>query len=387
MESSDYKKNANGILSLGGFAFQIKVFVFFASMLEAGSQLEFETIEDIALSQKFDAEMLDEKTDLFRGLLKSQSSYKAIQVKRSTLTNSIKEKILFNWLLLEDEERTINEYILVTEFDTVSELVDSNFGIESFYKKIMVSKKKANALISKVKVAYADDYTKFSLAIESIRNKYVNKNFTEIDNEIKDSFNKLLHRGAVSEDKYTLRIKELLGTITIGILESIYNKDPYLLPFVGLLRLVDDICIRINNDSYEPDYTTFRKISKVNITDEKIIKSREYRQLLSCELNERRIEEHLIYLQYYDSIRYRYLEDNKLNVIRNIENTSYNNFCDVKELLLASNDDSPIKRLIRTKEKNNTYVYRDQARFGSCIYLTKDIIREDEQISWEDENE
>ncbi|MEM5643087.1 hypothetical protein AAHB52_20890 [Bacillus toyonensis] len=73
-----------------------------------------------------------------------------------------------------------------------------------------------------------------------------------------------------------------------------------------------------------------------------------------------------------------------MNVVENIENTTYENFCSVKEELEADDEDSPVKRLNGTKKMDNSYVRNNQTRYGSCIYLIKDDIDEEIKISWED---
>ena len=109
------------------------------------------------------------------------------------------------------------------------------------------------------------------------------------------------------------------------------------------------------------------------------------KQLYACKLEEIRIERHLLFQEYYKSFRYRSLENNKLNIIESLEEATYDNFCDAKDFLKETNVDSPKTRLIKTKEKDNSYTNQNEIKFGSCIYLTRDIETQELIISWEDE--
>lgn len=50
---------SGGILSLGGFAFQIRVLVYYLGRLCKGSQIEFETIDDVAIKNNNIMNFLD----------------------------------------------------------------------------------------------------------------------------------------------------------------------------------------------------------------------------------------------------------------------------------------------------------------------------------------
>ena len=63
-----YKQDKSGINSLSGFAYQIKVFAYYAFSLKAGMAIEFETIDDVNLTK-----ITPEKLDV-------QSHYKLIKI-------------------------------------------------------------------------------------------------------------------------------------------------------------------------------------------------------------------------------------------------------------------------------------------------------------------
>lgn len=377
--------NDSGIQSLSGFAYQIRVFVYYMTKMDSKSLIEFETIEDIAVNNTNVNTFLDKNSDSFRSVLKNISGYDAIQVKRTTIADSTKQKILFNWMILESINDNITNYILFTDdaYGNSDTLFDTTADV--LYDTVIKSHKKADALISKVKTIYLDDFDGFSKLYMAIRNKYSFISEKDLDAKIMKAFTVLFHKEGVSDLIYALRIKELLQSIAGNIITTIDKKLPFVCTNKEFIKQVEEICMRIADGQYEPDYMSFRKAKRINLSDQCIATSREYRQLIACNLPEKRIEDHLVYQQYYENIKYRYLEDNKLGFVENIENTTYENFCSVKEAIAQSGDDIPINRLNKTKEKDNYYASKNQTRYGSCIHLTKDITDENLKISWEDE--
>nr|WP_296084689.1 hypothetical protein [uncultured Blautia sp.] len=109
-----YIPDESGINSLGGFAYQIKVFVSYMLSMEEGMQAEFETADDIAIS-KMTPDIIDDNEDKFRNLIVSPNGIKAIQVKRTSITEKVAKQVLFNWMLLEKSGKTITNYILFTD--------------------------------------------------------------------------------------------------------------------------------------------------------------------------------------------------------------------------------------------------------------------------------
>ena len=99
----------HGIISLSGFAFQIRVFIYYLSEISDGESLGYEVLDDIVLKN----DNLDEiDTNIF---VKGTPTFKAIQVKKSDLKQADMKKILKNWLILELGDNNIDEYHLVLE--------------------------------------------------------------------------------------------------------------------------------------------------------------------------------------------------------------------------------------------------------------------------------
>lgn len=377
------KSDDSGIQSLGGFAYQILVFVYYLSTIDDGSQVEFETLEDVTINNSNLSDSIDKNSDVFKSLVKKENGYSAIQVKRTKVTDS--KKILYNWLLLESRNSNITEYILFTDekYGNKGDL----FGHTSkkLFDIIKKSNKKSTALITKVKVAYNGDFKLFESAYKSIQQKYEFKSEDNLDEKIINGFSEIFHRGGVGKFIYNLRVDEFIKNITADTLDSINKNKPYICTHQNLMQKSEDICNRIQEDKMDFNFSLFKKINKINLSDEKIANSREYKQLYACKLEEIRIERHLLFQEYYKSFKYRSLENNKLNIIESLEEATYDNFCDAKDFLKETNVDSPKTRLIKTKEKDNSYTNQNEIKFGSCIYLTRDIETQELIISWEDE--
>ncbi len=372
------KNNNSGIISLNGFAYQIRVFVYYMSKLNENSQVEFETIEDVAISRNKIGEALEKSSENFRSLLVKDGLYEAIQVKR-TLKLS-RDKIIFNWLLLEKSNKNVSKYILFTEGNN-EELFEE--PLEKLFDKVIKSKKKSTALITQVKNHYKD-LQEFESDYKAIREKYTLISENNLNNRIMQSFNKSFHSGGVSEYIYKLRVEQLLRTVTANIMDSIERRSPYICTYFEMMKIIEKICNDIGEEKQDFDYAVFKKGRFIDLADESISSSREYNQLIACELEEKRVEEHLMHQQYYEDMKFRYYENSKINQIENIESTAYENFCDVRDTLEVDGNDSPRNRLLKTKGKSNYYTPKNQLKSGVCIHLTSNEANEEYKISWKD---
>ena len=103
-------ENDSGINSLAGFSYQMKVFILKSATLNENEKIEFETIDDIAFKK-----VKDNDLDNQDALLHQENKSIAVQVKKTNVTLSVLEKVLYNWLLLKDKK--IDGYYLVTDYD------------------------------------------------------------------------------------------------------------------------------------------------------------------------------------------------------------------------------------------------------------------------------
>ena len=73
------------------------------------------------------------------------------------------------------------------------------------------------------------------------------------------------------------------------------------------------------------------------------------------------------------------------DIVDVLENTAYDNFCDVKMELRNRSADTPDNRLVETKAKSNSKATDEQIKYGVCINLTSEDTDESIQISWKDD--
>jgi len=379
--------NNSGIYSLAGFAYQIKVFIYYLTQLQDNYALGFETYDDVALQRTdIDSAAQEGKLQTYNGIFNSPSGITALQVKRTTLSNDDYEKVLFNWIILNNSSANVENFVL---------LVDKSYGntdsvfptdLSSLYNKIINSNSNRNALITQVKEIINNSYTVFTQLCKSIKDRYRFKEIDNIDNEIFESYKPIFNHGGVKNVIYKLRIRDLAEKIQYALLDDISQNNSYKCDYAMFKTIVEDVVTRIKDDLYiPPDFSDFRRNSRVDIANTAISKSRQYIQLKKCAIPDSLIKEQLIFEEYYNAYKLRCLENLKSNNVENIEHTTHFNFEITKSNLKANNNDTPNNRLVQTQERANTYAQNDQIRNGSAIHLTKADTAVDMLISWEDE--
>lgn len=379
-----YTPDKSGINSLGGFAYQIKVFVSYMLSMDENMQAEFETVDDVSI-KKITPDTIDDNEDKFRNLIVSPKGTKAIQVKRTAITEKIAKQVLFNWILLEGSDESITDYILFTDSSYENSDIVFEVSAEELYSEVLDTKKTQKATIAKVKKKYEKDKQGFIDVYDAVKNKYTFVSANKIDDEINEKCKVLFKKAGVNTITYYNRIEELLKHITFEIIKSINEKNPFVISYREMIAYSEDICARFTDQYMYPVYSEFKKLNKIDFADLKIAQSREYKQLLACKMPQKLIEMHLQYGSYYQNVCYKYLELNKISKIRDIEVTTFDNFENVKFMLQTEGKDTPVQRLSETKKQPNSYADSEQIKYGAGIYLT----REDEvehQISWEDED-
>ncbi|SEO05715.1 hypothetical protein [Paenibacillus sp. OK076] len=377
-----YTQDSSGIFSLGGFSFQMRVFVYYMLTLKKGMQIEFETIDDVNI-RKLKHQEIDKYDDNFVSKIVGNDTNVAVQVKRTSITESSVLKVLLNWIILESSENAISKYILFTHDEYKNSDILFSKSAEEQYEIIRKSTKGSKALITKVKKMYTD-FESFEKRFNSIKSKYEFISINDMDEKIDENCSEHFRKAGINKVVYYDRIKELLKHVTVQIMESINRKKPYILSYPDFIKLIEDICSRMTEQITLPHYSDFKKLHSVDFNDLSIANSREYKQLLACNLPQPLIKIHLGYGEYYKDLRFRYMETNKLANIENIEETTYENYIISKHKLEIEGRDFPYNRFQETMNRSNTFAENDQIRFGSGIYLTKNEI-ENNQISWEDE--
>lgn len=369
-----------GIYSLAGFAYQIKVFILQVLELKIGYVLEYETIDDVAL--KMTADKMDEYEDELCSIL-TATSRKAIQVKKTQVTKSIAKKVVKNWILADKNNDDIEQFMLVTDREVVTD-VFADLDVDEIFEEINVATGK-KSIDAKVKLI---GYTEAELKqkVRDIVSKAIVQKYENIDAEIENKFKDFFIRFGVSEATYYIRIKEFLQQITVEILDSVGNGQPYRLTYESMSKIKNRIVTNNTDEKWEPSFSQFRRLKKVNLEDLAVIKSREYQQLQTCEsLKEEDIYRHLQWGEYYVNSKRGYYERGMASLVDDLENTAYDNFCDAKMELRNRSEDTPDNRLIETKSKSNSKAVDEQIRYGVCINLTSEDTDESIQISWKDD--
>ena len=369
-----------GIYSLAGFAYQIKVFILQVLELKNGYTLEYETIDDVALKMK--AEKMDEYEDDLCSIL-TATSRKAIQVKKTQVTKSIAKKVVKNWILADNNNADIEEFVLITDREVATDLF-VDLDVDEIFKEVSAATGN-KSIDAKVKsIGYTE--TELKQKIRDIVSMASIQKYENIDMEIENKFDDFFIRYGVSEATYFIRIKEFLQQITVEILDAVGNGQPYLLTYESMSKIKNRIVTNYTDEKWEPSFSQFRRLKKVNLEDLAVIKSREYQQLKTCEsLEEKDIYRHLQWGEYYVNSKRGYYERGMDCLVEDIENTAYDNFCDAKMELRNRSEDTPDNRLIETKLKSNTKAVDEQIRYGVCINLTSEDTDESIQISWKDD--
>lgn len=366
-----YQSSEGGINSLAGFAYQIKVFSYFAFCLKDGMQVEFETIEDINIKTVV-PDKIDEYSQNFVCKINDNGVNKAIQVKHTSVSRAVAQQMILNWILLEHSSYNVEKYILFTKkiYHNDSDIFFED--VDTLHKIVVESKKKADATISKVKHFFEADFNEFKKMYNQIQSKFEFIDLEDIDEEIYKKSS--MHFRKVSNlIVFGQRIKEFCQHITIKILEAIENKQGYILTYVDFINLIEDISSRFTLEITSPSYSNFKSINKIKLHDSQLSNSREYMQLRSCELSDQLINQQLLYCMYYYETSLMYMENNRVNKIEDIEETTFENFERAKFHLQNNGIDTPYNRLELTQGHNNSFAQNDPIKYGSSIHLTVSV--------------
>lgn len=374
---------APGIESLSGFAYQIKVFIYLFASLNQGEQIEFETIEDIAIQNIATSDAQEDYC--VKTLARSSSDTSVFQVKKTNVSGPKSRNILYNWLLALNTNRDIKKFTLYAEEGySISDIAFTNGNIKE-YDIIIGSDKSSSALVSKVKEIYKNDADGFQSDYNFITSHYEINRIPSIDSKVKEAFSTALHLDApdIGSVYAEQRIAELYTRVGARIMDSVGRHQPFISKREELMQICDEICRNICPAQYAPDYSSFARIQSTNVGDEKMQASREYQQLLHCNLGTSSILNHLLWELYYNTIRNHYLLDAKQNQVESIEDIAFENHSNVVMELQEDNRDTPNRRLIKTKAQPISALPEEHSRWGAYISLTNDSATK--QISWKDD--
>ena len=372
-----------GLNSLSGFSFQIKVFILMMTQLKERQRVEFETLDDVVVKNL----SLNEKAD--DSCIKTHTvdggKIVAFQVKQTRVTDAIARKILYNWLIALNKNRSIQGFELILDKEyTCNSRVFSN-AAENEYRIISESNRSDSALITLVKLTYNDRIEKFTKDFNYICSHVAIKNLDDINGQIAKNLCVPFHSAMTDSVKphFGLRIRELCQRVCGRIMESAEKRMPFICEYGEYMQLCEEICRDISEEQYRPDYDSFKLVWVSDRIEDEVKETREYRQLSYCKIRHTSLVEHLRWEQYYQNIRQHYLTDAKKEQINKTEDIAYRNFDDVLSELQVDKQDTPTKRLVKTKDKPISTLTDEYSRWGAYVFLTRDDA--EQQISWKDE--
>lgn len=380
----DIKKEQGGLHAIKGFAFQIKVFLYYAVKLEADEKIQFEVLEDVNIEKEKD---LDKYEDSFR-TIQCKKTNEVIQVKHTQIDKSKTKEILLNWILLElDNNYDISKYILFTVPAKKSKNYINKISAEELFD-IVIETDETSPLSKKyqLKKRFENDFPSFEEIVNRLKLKCDYLDPEQIDYAIFNRAKTHLKAGkGITNTTYLLRIKALKAELTNQIIESANAAKSFTLEHSELMGIEEGI-IQIITDKFPmPDYDEYIKSNEANLA--KIADCREIRQLNYCGVKDEGLKMRLGRWMYYSDYRLKLMEMSRTKELGPLERIAYENFTEVKEMLQHEQIDEPFKRLTKTENKTNSYTEVEPIKKGVCIYLTKEKDKpEDIQISWKDDD-
>lgn len=375
---STIEPDNSGIISLGGFSFQIRAFIYYVLGSKEDETIEFELCDDVSVTQnKLD---LDDENFNFLSTIKNH----AIQVKKTEITKKSVEKILKNWLIIIGNKSTTNRYTLFTNDMDVDNDIFHTIDVKKMFQSFNEVQPPKRSNNQKLKQLYLNDFLKFSENVNKIIKNHEIKKISNIDELIDNQSKDLFHKHGVKEYIYRMRVDRLIEYLNYEIMTSVLNKEGYKISHKEFKQLVVRVCDEINDGEIEIAYPEFKKKTSIDLKTKTIQESREYKQLTHCELSDVRLKNHLIHSYYYGQYRKLNLESNKPSIIEDIEITTRENYDEVVDNLIFLNKDTPRERLTKTVAAKNENTNKAEIRKGACIYLTR-TNAEDNKISWKDD--
>lgn len=364
----------SGILSQAGFAFQMNVFLRQVAGLTSSEVAHYEYLDDISTSTS-----IDELSGQI-GLCDTQ----LIQVKNTNVSKQDVVQIYTNWILALCERESISSFLLIySDRKTLSKFFDT-ITADQFIEQLNIRanrSSRSNAATLESNLSDDEIAGYFSRVKECAHACAVNEE--QINTEIRDGLASPFHLTS-DVDLFNERVSELKRMIQFNATESMLRAVPYEIDYESFMQLCEQICEKISSKRYEPDYSAWAAAVDDDLLSAKE-SSREYRQLRSCLKETSFILEHLYYSEYYRSVNYERLARCQASAATNLESVTFDNFRDSCLLLKANAEDSPIKRLLATKDKSNQYAFNEHEKWGSCIWLTREETPAKMKISWKDE--
>lgn len=309
-----------GLNSLSGFAFQMKIFVYLLVLAKSGEQVEFETLDDITVR---DISSLSREDDFLKKSTVG-SEITVFQVKQTTVNLDTSRKVLYNWLLALNQDRSITKFCLYVDKNYPAQMSVFDHSGNAEFKRICNSNRAENSLIGRIKTLYKDREADFIQDFQHIKSSHELISI-DCDNELSHALAEVFHSEAnsVGSVYFEQRVKELIVRICANALECAGKRIPYICSKSEYMQICEEICKNISAERYNPSYTDFYQVYSKNDIDDEVTSSREYIQLTYCSLSQQQIREHLTWEQYYIGIRQHHLRDAKSSIIANAEDIGF----------------------------------------------------------------
>lgn len=370
--------NNAGIVAQYGFLFQRKAFVLFL-LKNLNTQLVyyFEGKDDIEIT-------LDDKIYLLND---NSSNY--VQVKSGIVDENCFNKIIGNWLLLDNTNN--NQFTILLEND-LNFSHDYNSCIDSILQFIFAGKEKRKTAIAR-KV-----YDKYKVDIKSNDSNTLKEDIAAIFKVIKKkvlSINELESEiEKVYFDEYCAdiktfemakhkRLEKFIQSIYKHIDDSINNKKECKIVFSDIIKIISNISENISDTRYSIDITEFKK-GMVNEA-EKIVREHSLREVLQLSLvndKEKFVIEGIVKELLYKDFRSVYIDYKTLD-ISNIEAIAKDNFDSLLYDLEENVSPKDLYNKTTAKIIESDFLPKGGLYSTGCyIFLTSENVDEDKQITW-----
>lgn len=372
-----------GIEGLGGYSYQMRVFIYYLSKLSRDSIMGFEFVDDLSITKKNCSSKFKVNPEAFSMTQSESDLYTAIQVKQTNIGKAGAKKILYNWLITK-KEYDVEKYVLWCDARYKNKNIFDNINIKDLFEEIQNSNKSASSLIAQVKQKY-QDYNLFDESVKDIFEKIEVLNISDVDNLIYESYMVHFHYSQNEEEMYQSRVRDFVNTIESEIINTIIKREHFTFKHSELMDLLEVIQHNINRNGYLPSWGIYRD-KHYDFDDPVISNSREFKQISLCNIkNKNVIMKYLRNKEFYYDYRIQQLDNSKKMLIRNIEGESFSNYEAVLENIeqgIYAN--TPYIKLVNTTGLQNAYHDDKHCQEGACIYLTGNGVDKDLQISWGD---
>ena len=367
----------SGITAQYGFEYQKLIFI--KTILEnfrVDAKFGFENKDDVDY----------EINNPICGIINGQT---VIQSKSGNITDEILCKVIANWMLLDPN----NNYILMTESTVATNISDESF-FEKFVSLVNASKgKRSDSIFKKIYLKYSNNAL--------LEKEDLKKDFRNVVAKIQIEVNSLNNLLTEIEHNYILnfceaiktipslckkRVMEFMNILKIKIDSSMMGKQPLLVDFPQLIKIITDISNRYNQDHYVIDVNEFKNKKTEEIRQ--LIaenKKREVIQLGYVFENPKQISRQLINKLLYEDFRSVYTDDTEIS---NIEYQAKDCHSSIIDEYGETIEPKKLFELTTSKSLESNKLPRGKMYSDGCyIYLTSDEAKENYKIWWKKDGE